>query len=92
MKKAALYILFFLLAAVFLPADSHAQSGGKDTINYSSTCVNTTILFGTPLFDSLPFPSYINGISEILVRDIMTAPPPSNPVTSSAPRDNIISP
>jgi len=59
MKKAALYILFFLLAAVFLPAASHAQSGGKDTINYSSTCVNTTILFGTPLFDSLPFPSYI---------------------------------
>ena len=58
MRKRVIYVL--LVLAVILPALSgYAQMGGKDTINYSSTCVNTTILFGSPLFDSLSFPSYI---------------------------------
>lgn len=30
-----------------------------DSIFYSSSCINTTITFGSTLFDSLPFPSYI---------------------------------
>jgi gliding motility-associated-like protein len=59
MKNAATHFFFFFLTAALLPAAAHAQTAGKDTINYSSTCVNTTILFGTPLFDSLPFPSYV---------------------------------
>ncbi|HEY4061237.1 MAG TPA: gliding motility-associated C-terminal domain-containing protein [Puia sp.] len=58
MNNAVLYILLFLIPAALLPKGSHAQTG-KDTINYSSTCVNTTILFASPVFDSLPFPSYI---------------------------------
>ena len=47
-------------SAFSLPATSLAPAVNKDTINYSSTCVNSTISFGTPLFDSLPFPSYIS--------------------------------
>ena len=47
------------MLAVILPARSFAQTAGKDTLNYSSTCVGTTILFGSPVFDSLPFPSSI---------------------------------
>jgi len=55
---ARLLILLITLAGA-LPARSFAQSGGKDTLNYTSTCVGTTILFGSPVFDSLPFPSSI---------------------------------
>ena len=32
----------------------------KDTINFSSTCVNNTIQFGSNIFDSLPFPQSVN--------------------------------
>jgi gliding motility-associated-like protein len=51
--------LMLLSAAILFWGTSQAQLGPKDTINYSSTCVNSTILFGSPLFDSLTFPSYV---------------------------------
>lgn len=56
--RALIGILLIVLAETLSPA-CYAQTGGKDTINYSSTCVNTTIAFGSPVFDSLPFPSSI---------------------------------
>lgn len=52
-------ILFLLGVAALLPATARAQAATKDTINWSSTCVGTTILFGSPLFDSLSFPKYV---------------------------------
>jgi gliding motility-associated-like protein len=60
LTKTVIYILFLWLPAAVAPAGTcRAQSAGKDTINYSSTCVGTTILFGSPLFDSLSFPFYV---------------------------------
>ncbi|HEY4209150.1 MAG TPA: PKD domain-containing protein, partial [Puia sp.] len=47
-------ILFILLSA-----HAYAQAPAKDTITYSSTCVGTTISFGSPVFDSIFFPTSI---------------------------------
>ena len=43
--------LSLLLAAAISPSTASAQ-GNKDTINYTSTCVNATIVFGSPLLDT----------------------------------------
>lgn len=51
--------LLVLATSVLSPAKISAQTGGKDTINYTSTCVNTTITFGSPVFDSIFFPSSV---------------------------------
>jgi gliding motility-associated-like protein len=63
MRKELLTIFLMLVFAAAWPAGNcRAQAAGavnKDTINVSSTCVNTTILFGSPLFDSLTFPKYV---------------------------------
>ena len=48
---------FLLLAAAVAPSTASAQ-GNKDTINYSSTCVNATIVFGSPLLDTFFKPDY----------------------------------
>src|SRR5579859_4425244 len=56
------FIMIGIFVAGLLPAGVYAQGApgvNKDTINYSSTCVNTTIQFGSPIFDSLPFPSAV---------------------------------
>jgi len=53
-------LIGLLMLAVLLKPAGNAQAAGKDSVNYSSTCVNSTISFGSPIFDSLPFPSYIN--------------------------------
>ncbi|MHA4811814.1 T9SS type B sorting domain-containing protein [Flavitalea flava] len=55
-KMTCLILLISL--AVIVPATGFSQ-GGKDTINYTSTCVNSTISFGSPVFDSLPFPEKV---------------------------------
>jgi gliding motility-associated-like protein len=54
-KIAALIIL----AVVLRPGFAVAQTGPNDTISYSSACANTTILFSSPIFDSLTFPKYV---------------------------------
>lgn len=64
LKRSSLFrkwgpVAAFLMLALLPVGYSHAQGGGKDTINYSTTCVNATILFGSPVFDSLPFPSSV---------------------------------
>ena len=46
------------LAAALLPAHGLAQAA-KDTINYTSTCAGATITFGSPVFDSIFFPSSV---------------------------------
>lgn len=51
-------IPLLLLLASLLPSAGRAQSA-SDTINYSSTCVNSTILFGSPLLDTFFAPDYI---------------------------------
>src|SRR5882724_5807246 len=56
--KTGSLILLLMLAAFLQPA-GYAQAAGKDTVNYSSTCINSTISFGSPIFDSLSFPKYI---------------------------------
>jgi len=48
-----------LLLAVYLPSSAAAQARGTDTISYSSTCVNATILFASPLLDTFFRPDYI---------------------------------
>lgn len=58
MKNAVSILIIFLLSTLaILPAGSHAQS--KDTISYTTTCVAATITFGSPVFDSIFFPSKI---------------------------------
>jgi gliding motility-associated-like protein len=51
-----LALLFSL--ATLLPSTSRAQSP-SDTINYTSTCVSSTILFASPLLDTFFAPDYI---------------------------------
>ena len=61
MFRRLFYIVFLFvlpLAALLLPALAHAQTA-KDTINYTSTCVNTTILFGSPKLDTFFKPDYM---------------------------------
>jgi gliding motility-associated-like protein len=58
MIKRILAIL--IVSATALVSPFHAQAAGKDSISFSSTCVNTTISFGSPIFDSLPFPSSVS--------------------------------
>src|SRR5277367_3891183 len=50
-------LLSLLLVVVVAPSTASAQ-GNKDTINYSSTCVNATIVFGSPLLDTFFKPDY----------------------------------
>lgn len=50
--------LLILLLTQLVPAISRAQAT-PDTISYSSTCVSSTILFGSPLLDTFFAPSYI---------------------------------
>ena len=52
-----IFCLSGLLSLTFLPG--HAQSRGVDTISYSSTCVNSTILFASPLLDTFFSPDYV---------------------------------
>ena len=51
-----LYLL--LLAAGLSPSSASAQAN-PDTINYSSTCVNASVVFGSPLLDTFFTPNYI---------------------------------
>ncbi|HLZ87418.1 MAG TPA: gliding motility-associated C-terminal domain-containing protein [Puia sp.] len=48
-----------MLLAALLPSSGSAQARGTDTISYSSTCVNSTILFSSPLLDTFYTPDYI---------------------------------
>ena len=48
-----------LLSLALLPASVNAQARGVDTISYSSTCVNSTILFASPLLDTFFKPDYV---------------------------------
>ncbi|MBS1662309.1 MAG: hypothetical protein JST68_14795, partial [Bacteroidetes bacterium] len=58
--SSRLFHIFFcsLLALALLPASGKAQDY-PDTISYSSTCVNTTILFASPQLDTFFRPDYI---------------------------------
>src|SRR5438132_1434757 len=53
--RVIVHILFFVL----LSAHAYAQAIAKDTINYTSTCIGTTISFGSPVFDSIFFPTSV---------------------------------
>jgi len=58
--KVIIYIWILVLgASAMLPGQVHAQTATKDTINYTSTCAGTTITFGSPVFDSIFFPSSV---------------------------------
>ncbi|GGA85545.1 T9SS type B sorting domain-containing protein [Puia dinghuensis] len=59
MSRRLLFVIGFFLASVasLLPARASAQKG-RDTINYSSTCAGSTILFGSPLLDTFFKPDY----------------------------------
>ncbi len=50
-------VLLLFIAWILYAAPTEAA--GKDSINISSTCVNATVSFGSPLFDSLPFPTSV---------------------------------
>jgi len=52
-----LCLFAFPLVALLLPASGYAQTA-KDTISYTSTCVNSTILFGSPKLDTFFKPDY----------------------------------
>jgi gliding motility-associated-like protein len=54
--------LIFLIANACLisRADTRIDFFAKDTINYSSTCANAIIQFGSNLFDRLPFPQSVS--------------------------------
>jgi gliding motility-associated-like protein len=54
-----IFCLSGLLSLALLPASGYAQSRGVDTISYSSTCVNSTILFASPLLDTFFSPDYV---------------------------------
>ncbi len=56
-RKSGLTLLMAVIG--IMGSAACAQAAGKDTINASSTCVNTTIFFGSPIFDSLPFPTSV---------------------------------
>lgn len=58
-RRLLLYVVLLLLAAGFLPSTAAAQQRGVDTISYTSTCVNSTILFASPLLDTFFRPDYI---------------------------------
>lgn len=53
--KFIVHILLFVL----LSAHAYAQTAAKDTINYTSTCAGATISFGSPVFDSIFFPTSV---------------------------------
>lgn len=42
-----------------LPVQGRAQAAARDTINYTTTCVGATVTFGSPVFDSIFFPSSV---------------------------------
>src|SRR5258708_6336015 len=51
--------VFLVLSAVFLPPAASAQQRGIDTMSITSTCVNSTIQFASPLLDTFFRPDYI---------------------------------
>src|ERR1700753_1618373 len=54
MARRSFYIfLVFLLMAALLPAAVSAQTAAMDTISYTSTCVNSNIVFASPVTDAL---------------------------------------
>ncbi|MBN9380426.1 MAG: gliding motility-associated C-terminal domain-containing protein [Chitinophagaceae bacterium] len=58
--KVIFSIWFLVLGGVIvLPAHGFAQAAAKDTIHYTSTCAGATITFGSPVFDSIFFPSSV---------------------------------
>src|SRR5882762_10519246 len=54
-----IFCLLGLLSLALLPASGYAQSRGVDTISYSSTCVNSTVLLASPLLDTFFKPDYV---------------------------------
>ncbi|MBS1668277.1 MAG: gliding motility-associated C-terminal domain-containing protein [Bacteroidetes bacterium] len=57
--RTNLFILL-LLACLQPMANPNSFVFAKDSITYSSTCVNSTIQFGSNIFDILPFPQSIS--------------------------------
>ena len=57
--SVSIRLLYSLVLAslAFLPMRTSAQA--KDTISYTSTCVGATITFGSPVFDSIFFPTSV---------------------------------
>jgi gliding motility-associated-like protein len=55
-------VLFFLLVLAGLgwSARSYGQGAQVDSITYSSTCVGSTIEFGSSVFNRLPFPQSVS--------------------------------
>src|SRR6185503_4774460 len=47
-----------ILLSILLSAPAYAQTT-RDTISYTSTCAGATISFGSPVFDSIFFPSSV---------------------------------
>jgi gliding motility-associated-like protein len=58
MRRSWFYILLLIAAFAGSPAAS-AQQRGVDTISYTSTCVNSIIVFASPLLDTFFTPDYI---------------------------------
>jgi len=58
-RQVLIVIVLLWVAALLSPATSVAQQRGVDTISYTSTCVNSTILFASPLLDTFFRPDYI---------------------------------
>jgi gliding motility-associated-like protein len=59
MYRRLILLLILLAAAFFRPLAGFAQGRGVDTIAWSSTCVNTQIIFSSPLLDTFFEPDYI---------------------------------
>jgi gliding motility-associated-like protein len=58
--RIRLLLFFFLfVSGKNLWANQLAWGPVKDSINYSSTCVNNTIQFGSSLFNTMPFPQSV---------------------------------
>jgi len=58
MGRRLIIIGLLFLAAVLAPRAARSQAN-VDTISWTSTCVNTTILFASPLLDTFFRPDYI---------------------------------
>jgi gliding motility-associated-like protein len=53
-------LVILIVSATMLASPFRAKAAGKDTISYSSTCVNSTVSLGSPLFDSIAFPASVS--------------------------------
>ncbi|HEY4337195.1 MAG TPA: hypothetical protein VGM89_14895, partial [Puia sp.] len=58
-RQVLIVIVLLWVSALLAPSSSAAQQRGVDTISHTSTCVNSIIVFASPLLDTFFRPDYI---------------------------------